>query len=201
MLATRPASDTPLGARDRALLLLGFAGALRRSELVGLALGDIEVVPQRGLRLLICRSKTDQRGAGQAIALWANPREPGLCPARALAAWLGFRQGGGDRTGGAPDAALPVFVGLSKAGRLSGLALSDKAVWRLVKQAARDAGLADPEGYSGHSLRAGLAAIMRQTRHRSAKVALGYLRPAELWRNNASQKVWDNARDRSDDEA
>jgi integrase len=92
---------------------------------------------------------------------------------------------------------------LSKAGRLSGLALSDKAVWRLVKQAARDAGLANPEGYSGHSLRAGmataageagadLAAVMRQTRHRSAEVALGYLRPAELWRNNASQKVWED---------
>ena len=210
MLATRPGPETPLGARDRALLLLGFAGALRRSELVGLTLGDIEVVPQRGLRLLIRRSKTDQRGAGQAIALWANPREPGLCPARALDAWLGFRQGGGDHTGGASDAALPVFVGLSKAGRLSPMALSDKAVWRLVKQAARDAGLASPEGYSGHSLRAGLAtaageagadlaAVMRQTRHRSAEVALGYLRPAELWRNNASQKVWDNAWERMDD--
>ena len=203
MLATRPSPDTPLGARDRALLLLGFAGALRRSELVGLALGDVEVVPQRGLRLLIRRSKTDQRGAGQAIALSANPKEPGLCPARALEAWLGFRRGGDDRTGGTSDAALPLFVGLSKAGRLSAMALSDKAVWRLVKQAARAAGLANPEGYSGHSLRAGLAtaageagadlaAVMRQTRHRSAEVALGYLRPAELWRNNASQKVWED---------
>jgi integrase len=192
------------------LLLLGFAGALRRSELVGLALGDIEVVPQRGLRLLIRRSKTDQRGAGQAIALSANPREPGLCPARALQDWLVFRQGAGDHTGGASDAALPLFVGLSKAGRLFGLALSDKAVWRLFKQAARDAGLANPDGYSGHSLRAGLAtaageagadlaAVMRQTRYRSAEVALGYLRPAELWRNNASQKVWDNASERTEE--
>ena len=164
------------------------------------------MVPQRGLRLLVRRSKTDQRGAGQAIAVWANPKEPGLCPAQALQAWLGFRQGGGDRTGGASDAALPLFVGLSKAGKLAPAGLSDKAVWRLVKQAARDAGLANPEGYSGHSLRAGLAtaageagadlaAVMRQTRHRSAEVALGYLRPAELWRNNASQKVWDNASD------
>ena len=115
-------------------------------------------------------------------------------------------------SGGASDAALPLFVGMSNAGKLSSAGLSDKAVWRLVQQAARDAGLANPEGYSGHSLRAGLAtaageagadlaAVMRQTRHRSAEVALGYLRPAELWRNNASQKVWDGARDRSDDEA
>ena len=192
------------------MLLLGFAAALRRSELVGLALGDVEVVPQRGLRLLVRRSKTDQRGAGQAIAVWANPEEPGLCPAQALQAWLGFRQGAGDRTGGASDAALPLFVRLSKAGKLAPAGLSDKAVWRLVKQATRDAGLANPEGYSGHSLRAGLAtaageagadlaAVMRQTRHRSAEVALGYLRPAELWRNNASQKVWDNARKRTEE--
>jgi hypothetical protein len=136
-----------------------------------LTLGDVAVVPQRSLRLLIRRSKTDQRGAGQAVARWANPQEPALCPARALQAWLGFRQAAGDRTGGASDAALPVFVGLSKAGKLAPVALSDKAVWRLVKQAARDAGLANPEGYSGHSLRAGLAAVMRQTRHRSAEVA------------------------------
>lgn len=125
-------------------------------------------------------------------------------PARALQAWLDFRHGGGDRTASASDAALPVFVGLSKAGKLSAAALSDKAVWRLVKQATRDAGLANPEGYSGHSLRAGLAtaageagadlaAVMRQTRQHSAEVALSYLRPAELWRNNASQKVWDKA--------
>ena len=128
VLATRPGPETPLGARDRALLLLGFAGALRRSELVGLARGDVEVVPHHGLRLLIRRSKTDQRGAGQAIVLWANPKEPGLCPAQALDAWLGFRQGGGDHTGGASDAVLPLFVGLSRAGRLSTMTLSDKGV-------------------------------------------------------------------------
>jgi site-specific recombinase XerD len=59
MLATRPGPETPLSARDRVLLLLGFVGGLRRSELIGLTLGDIEVVPQRDLRLLIRRSKTD----------------------------------------------------------------------------------------------------------------------------------------------
>ena len=205
LLATRPAADTPLGARDRALLLLGFGAALRRSELVGLALGDVEPVPGRGLRLLVRRSKTDQRGAGQAIAVWANPAEPDLCPAQALQAWLGFRRRGGDLAAAASDAERPLFVGLSKAGTLSASGLSDKAVWRLVKTAAAAAGLAHPERYSGHSLRAGLATaageagadlaeIMRQTRHRSAAVALGYLRPAELWRHNATQRIWQAAR-------
>ena len=96
--------------------------------------------------------------------------------------------------------ARPLFCGMSKAGRLSGTALSDKAVARLVKQAAEAAGL-DPERYSGHSLRAGLATaagdqgagladLMRQTRHKSTEVALGYLRPADLWRNNVTEGLF-----------
>ena len=83
---------------------------------------------------------------------------------------------------------------------MTGEKLSDKAVARLVKQAALDAGL-DPERYSGHSLRAGLATaagdqgaglaeLMRQTRHKSTEVALGYLRPADLWRNNVTERVF-----------
>ena len=116
MPVTRPGPETPLRARDR---------VLRRSNLVGLTFGDVDVVPQHGLRLLVRRSKTNQRGTGQAIALWANPQEPDFCPARALYAWLGFRQGGGDGIEGALDAALSLFVGLSKAGRLFTMALSD----------------------------------------------------------------------------
>ncbi|MDJ0390412.1 tyrosine-type recombinase/integrase [Roseomonas sp. E05] len=205
MLATRRAADTPLGARDRALLLLGFGAALRRSELVALALGDVEMVPGRGLRLLIRRSKSDPRGNGQEIAVWANPAEPAVCPLAALEAWLRFRRQAGDLAGAASDAERPLFVGMSKAGRLNAAQLSDKAVWRLVKEAARAAGLPDPERFSGHSLRAGLATaageagadlaqIMRQTRHRSAEVALGYLRPADLWRNNPTRAIWEAAR-------
>jgi site-specific recombinase XerD len=81
------------------------------------------------------------------------------------------------------------------------VALSDKAVVRLVKSAAAKAGL-DPERYSGHSLRAGLATaagdagaalpdLMRQTRHKSTQVALAYLRPADLWRNNVTRCVFE----------
>ncbi|MHB0715701.1 site-specific integrase, partial [Roseomonas mucosa] len=186
--------------------LVGFGAALRRSELVGLALGDVEIVPGRGLRVLIRRSKTDQRGAGQEVAVWANPAEPGCCPLAALEAWLAFRKGASDITGGGSDRERPLFVGMSKAGRLSTAALSDKAVWRLVKGAAEAAGLEGWERFSGHSLRAGLATaagergadlaqVMRQTRHRSAEVALGYLRPADLWRNNPTRGIWTAAGD------
>ena len=88
---------------------------------------------------------------------------------------------------------------------MTGAALSDKAVARLVKGAAARAGL-DPERYSGHSLRAGLATaagdsganladLMRQTRHKSTQVALAYLRPADLWRNNVTRRVFGAAAD------
>ena len=77
MLASRPPAEEPLGARDRAMLLLGFGAALRRSELGALALGDAETVPGRGLLLTIGRSKTDPHGAGQRVAVHANPAEPG----------------------------------------------------------------------------------------------------------------------------
>jgi site-specific recombinase XerD len=203
MLARRPSPDMPLGARDRAMLLLGFGAALRRSELVALTLGDVETVPGRGLRLLVRRSKTDQHGTGQDIAVWANPDQPGVCPAAALANWMDHRRSAPDLDWTATltvRAERPLFCAVTKAGKVTGQALSDKAVARLVKQAALDAGL-DPDRYSGHSLRAGLATaagdagaglaeLMRQTRHKSTDVALGYLRPADLWRNNVTERVF-----------
>ena len=95
------------------------------------------------------RSKTDQHGRGQRVAVWANPAEPGFCPAAALDAWLGHR-----RTSPRPrlDRQLrlrderPLFCAVTKAGRVTGKGLSDKAVARLVKQAAADAGL-DPGAF------------------------------------------------------
>ena len=90
MLAARPGAETPIGARDRTMLLLGFGAALRRSELAGLRLGD--VIAGRRLRLLVWRSKTDQAGRGQDIAVCANPADPAFCPAAALNAWLAHRR-------------------------------------------------------------------------------------------------------------
>ena len=188
-----------LAARNRALLLLGFSAALRRSELVALRLGDVTPVPGRGLRLLVRRSKTDPYGAGQDVAIWATPADPLLCPAAALAAWLAHRNAADDLTAlsAAERAERPLFCGLTKAHALTGQKLSDKAVVRLVKQTAAAAGL-DARGFSGHSLRAGLATaaaengaglaeLMRQTRHTSVEVALSYLRPADLWRRNVTE--------------
>jgi integrase len=211
-LGTRaaPGKDALL-ARDRAMLLLGFGAALRRSELVGLSIGDVTVVPGRGLRILVRRSKTDQQGRGEAVAVWANPAEPGFCPEAALAAWLAHRHQAEDLRDADSEPARaerPLFCGLTKAGRLTGAALSDKAVVRLVKQAATAAGL-DPARFSGHSLRAGLATaagdagaglaeLMRQTRHRSTEVALGYLRPADLWRNNVTEKLFGRPKSEGD---
>jgi site-specific recombinase XerD len=206
MLAARPPEEKPIGARDRAMLLLGFGAALRRSELVSLTLDDVETVPGRGLLLTIGRSKTDQVGAGQRVAVHANPAEPGCCPAAALAAWLRHRREAPDLDWTATAtmrAARPLFCAVTKAGKVTGQGLSDKAVARLMKQAAADAGM-DGEKFSGHSLRRGLltagadnraqlAELMRQSRHRSAQSVLGYLEPADLWRNNVTDGVFGRA--------
>ena len=211
MLEALPSPTAPLGVRQRAMLLLGFGAALRRSELVALMLRDAERVPGRGIRLLIRRSKTDQHGQGQAIAIWANPNEPLLCPATALEDWLRLRSMAPDLAPGlsaAETGLRPLFCAITKSGRLTGDGLSDKAVARLVKQAAEAAGL-DPAGFSGHSLRAGLATaagdagagladLMRQTRHKSTEVALGYLRPADLWRNNVTERIFATAKTPAD---
>ena len=203
LLAACQPAGSALGAHNRAMLLLGFGAPLRRSELVALRLGDVERVPGRGLRLLVRRSKTDQHGQGQDIAVWANPAEPLLCPLAALEFWLAHRDKATDLKAPAAESARgeqPLFCAVTKAGRPTGVVLSDKAVARLVKGSAQRAGL-DPERYSGHSLRAGLATVagaagaalpdlMRQTRHKSTQVALAYLRPADLWRNNVTERVF-----------
>jgi len=185
--------------------------ALRRSELVSLRLGDVEPAPGRGVRVLVRRSKTDQHGQGQEIAVWANPAEPAFCPLAALEGWRAHRDRARDLDWSAAESARrdrPLFCAVTKAGRPTGAALSDKAVARLVKGTAARAGL-DPQRYSGHSLRAGLATaagdagaalpdLMRQTRHKSTQVALAYLRPADMWRNNVTERVFAAKKDGTD---
>lgn len=176
--------DDVLGARDRALLACGFAGAFRRSELVSLDVADLDFRAE-GLAVTLRRSKTDQEGAGRIVAL---PYGSNLdtCPVRALRGWL-------DAAG---ITAGPVFRGVNRHGRVSGERLSDRAVALIVKAAAERAGL-DAASYSGHSLRAGLAtaaakagrserAIMRQTGHRSERMVRRYIRDASLFDDNAA---------------
>lgn len=175
--------DGPRDCRDRALLLLAWGGALRRSEVVALRLADVEQTAE-GVVLHVRRSKTDPLGEGRDVGLPHGRRAP-YCPVRALAAWL-------DERGRMPG---PLFVRIWDDGRTWPLPLADKHVARLVKRVALQAGLSGD--YSGHSLRAGFAtaaaaagaserAIMAQTGHRSLLIARGYIRPATLFLDNAA---------------
>ncbi len=181
--------DTLAGKRDRALLLIGFGAALRRSELVALDVADVTVT-ERGLVVRVKRSKTDQEGEGADIAI-ARSRRPERCPVVALSAWLS--------AAGISDG--PLFRSIRRGGHVQAERLSDHTVAVVVKGAAKAAGL-DPKAYSGHSLRAGLAtsaalaghdlvAVMAQTRHKSEAVARGYIRQADIWRNNVSDGLLD----------
>lgn len=185
-------------SRDRAMLLLGFGAALRRRELVGLRLADIELVDRRGIMMKLRRSKTDQQGEGQAIAVPANDGAPDLCPVRAVKAWLVHRLTANDMVDEAKD--RPLFCAVTKIGVVTGFPLSDKAVVRLVKAAAASAGY-EAARFSGHSLRAGfiteadakgasLSSIMRHARHKKPETTLRYTRPTDLWRNNATASIF-----------
>lgn len=172
--------------RDRALLLIGFAGGFRRSELVGLTCGDVERVRQ-GMVLTLRRSKTDQTGEGRKIGI---PLARGLwCPVGALEQWLA--------TSGIVEGAL--FRPVDRHGRIGLQALSGGAVCLVVKDRVRAVGI-DPSGYSGHSLRAGLATsaaqagvpsrkIRQQTGHASDAMLARYIRDGELFVGNALERL------------
>lgn len=183
LLAT--CGDRLLDLRDRALLLIGFAAALRRSELVALTLDDVAMVPE-GLRITIRRSKADQEGAGEVLPVGRTGTA--TCPVKAFQAWV---SAAGIDTG-------RVFRCLSRHGHL-GPKLSTNAVAEIVQRRAALAGL-DPQSFAGHSMRAGFATaaamagveertIMKQTRHRSAATVRRYIRDGELWQRNLSAEV------------
>lgn len=178
------------GRRDRALLLLGFAGAFRRSELAALTVADLEEVPQ-GLRVHVRRAKTDQEGAGAVVAVLRGRRAQGrYCPVAAVRAWL-------DAAG---ITAGPVFRPLWKGGvrapqRVRDTALSAHAINRLVQAYAARAGY-DPTAFGGHSLRAGFLTaaaerganvfrLLDVSRHRSVDTLRAYVRRAEQWTDHA----------------
>jgi len=113
LLSALPAPNTPdaaapaLAARHRAMLLIGFGAALRRSEIVALAIGDVSVVDGRGLSVLVRRGKTDQHGHGRTLAIWANHRDPDFCAVTAFEAWMRFRRTAPDWTAAAEPPPLP----------------------------------------------------------------------------------------------
>jgi len=191
IVLTRPADLK--GLRDRALLLLGFAGAFRRSELVSLNRGDLEFVPQ-GLKVTLRRSKTDQEGAGMLKSILPGKHEATCC-VRAVQRWL---QASRIQSG-------PIFRPVNRHGQVRARRLTGHAVARLLKDAIVDAlraqglpereVLARVEGFSGHSLRAGYVtsaaaegaeehAIMRQTGHKRVDTLRRYIREGDIFRNN-----------------
>jgi site-specific recombinase XerD len=183
MAMTAQPDQTLAALRDRALLLLGFAMAARRSELVALDVADVEETTE-GLRITIRGSKTDQERAGQVLAV---PRGSIACPVAALRTWLD--------AAGITDG--PLFRPINKSDKVGTGRLTAQSVALIVKAAARRAGL-DPTQFSGHSLRAGwitsaakrrasINKIMDQSRHRSIDSVLGYIRDAELFHDHAGQ--------------
>jgi len=178
----------PLGAslldrRDRALILFGFAAALRRSELVALRVEDVRF--EEELVLTLRRSKTNQEGRLETIAV-AYGSDARTCPVRALRAWLAA-------------AVLidgPLFVGLTPQGGLRETALGDRMVAHVVKRRCRAVGI-DPELVAGHSLRRGFATaaarakkpvrmIKRHGRWKSTAMLDRYIENGTRWDDSAT---------------
>jgi integrase len=175
------------GTRDRALLLLGWATAARRSELVALDVADLRVT-REGLEVLIRRSKTDQEAEGRKIGVPFGSN-PSTCPVRAVRAWLD--------AAGITDGAI--FRGVTRHGRVTPHRLDGRDVARIVKRAAGGVEALGVEVHelAGHSLRSGFVtsairagkadrAVMRQTGHRSRSQLDRYVREAEIFRDNAA---------------
>ncbi|MXW00103.1 MAG: site-specific integrase [Holophagales bacterium] len=175
-----------MAVRDAAVIAVGFAGALRRSEICGLRLEDVEFLDRStddgGMFLHVRRSKTDQLGEGQTIAV---PEGAFIRPVDRLRRWLDLS---GATTG-------PLFQTLWRGGHLRGRPLHPTDIARLVKRHVSAIGL-DPTDYSGHSLRSGfvtsaaihsarLDKIMEVTRHASAAMVIRYIRQANAFEDHA----------------
>jgi len=209
LIATIPGAGRPsdpgvlLGARDRALLLVGFAGALRRSELSALDVTDLTADPH-GLVLRIGRSKTDPTGAGTVVGI-PHAHQPELCPVRAVQAWRVALATTLDVDEGALSG--PLFRPVDRHGHLGApratagpaTRLSPAAI-RLVVQRRCDAAGLDPAQYGAHSLRSGFATqasangaaerdVMRHGRWRSVAVARGYVQRGNLFTDNAAGRL------------
>ncbi len=175
---------SPRNLRDRALLLVGFAGGFRRSELVALQMSDMEAAPE-GLLVRIRRSKGDQEGAGETIGIPFG-RNKATCPVTAFEEWV------------AAAGICDGFVFRSTApwtGAILERGLEPKRVATLIQKLAAKAGL-DPKQFGGHSLRSGLAttaassgaserSIMKQTRHKSVQQVRRYIQEGSVFQDNA----------------
>ena len=173
--------------RDRSIILIGFAGGFRRNEIVSLNCEDLDFV-QEGLKIDIRRSKTDQFGEGFTKALPYFDSSQ-YCPVLSLKKWIEVSK----ITSG------PVFRRFSKGSKLSKNRLTDQTVALLIKEYLKLAGI-DNKNYSGHSLRSGFAtsaaesgveerSIMAMTGHKSTEMVRRYIKEANLFKNNALNKI------------
>ena len=176
--------------RDRALLALGFFSAVRRAELVALNVEDLEFT-KHGLVVTIRKSKTDQFAEGVTVGIKPQ-KDPNVCAVALVRRYLDVSE----------LKAGPLFRRIdSRSDCMGDRALTRQVVAMVVKQYAERAGL-DPTRFAGHSLRAGFVTsaaakgvtlhnIMRQTRHKSERVAMTYIRPATVFNNNPTDGLGD----------
>tara|TARA_B100000902_G_C27239193_1_gene879068 strand:- start:489 stop:1445 length:957 start_codon:yes stop_codon:yes gene_type:complete len=173
--------------RDRSIILIGFSGGFRRNEIVSLNYDDLDFVSE-GLKINIKRSKTDQFGAGFTKALPYFDSSQ-YCPVVSLKNWIEISK----ITSG------PVFRRFLKGSKLSEKRLTDQTVALLIKEYLNLAGI-DSKNYSGHSLRSGFATsaaesgaeernIMAMTGHKSTEMVRRYIKEANLFKNNALNKI------------
>jgi len=185
VLATLP--DTPLGVRDKALILLGFAGAFRRSELIAMNVEDLQE-RHEGLIVLLRRSKTDQEGRGRHVGIPYGAHAE-TCPVLALQAWL-------SRSGITEGA---IFRGLNRHGKIVSSRLSLRAVGLIIKRSVTAAGL-DPTRFSSHSLRVGHCTtaaragvservIMAQSGHTTERMVRRYVRDGGIFIENSASSL------------
>ena len=173
--------------RDRSIILIGFSGGFRRDEIVSLDYEDLDYVPE-GLKINLRRSKTDQFGEGfiKALPYFDNTQ---YCPVESLKRWIKISK----------IISGPLFRRFSKGSRLLENRLSGQTVALIIKQYLNLAGI-DSKNYSGHSLRSGFAttaaesgveerSIMAMTGHKSTEMVRRYIKEANLFKNNALNKI------------
>jgi site-specific recombinase XerD len=173
--------------RDRTIILIGFSGGFRRNEIVSLNCDDLDFVPE-GLKINIRRSKTDQFGEGLIKALpYFNNSE--YCPVVSMKKWIDISKISNG----------PIFRRFLKGSKLSINRLTDQTIALLIKEYLTLAGI-DNRNYSGHSLRSGFAtsaaesgaeerSIMAMTGHKSTEMVRRYIKEANLFKNNALNKI------------
>ena len=173
--------------RDKSLILIGFSGGFRRSEITSLDYEDLEFV-EEGLKILVRRSKTDQFGEGhlKGIPYFTSSQ---LCPVKSLKEWINVSQ---TNSG-------PIYRKFNKGFSLSNQRLSDQSAALLIKNYLNLAGI-DSKNYSGHSLRSGFAtvtaeagaderSIMAMTGHKTTQMVRRYIKEANIFKNNALNKI------------